>query len=89
MCQHGPDEIFLGQGKYTIEILRRFGMMDCKSMTTPMEANLKKSHDCHIFRFRGSYHVPPVDWFFAEYMLCSECIESTHGRAETSTLDNN
>jgi len=25
-------EVFLGQGKYFIEILQRFGMMDCKSM---------------------------------------------------------
>ena len=24
------DEIFLGQGKYAVEILKRFGMMDCK-----------------------------------------------------------
>jgi hypothetical protein len=30
------DEIFLSQGKYTVEILQRFRMMDCKSMTTPM-----------------------------------------------------
>ena len=30
------DEISLGQGKYTIEILKRFRMMDCKSLTTPM-----------------------------------------------------
>jgi hypothetical protein len=36
------DEIFLSQGKYIVEILRRFGMMDCKSMTTPMVTNLKK-----------------------------------------------
>jgi hypothetical protein len=36
------DEIFLSQGKYTLEILRRFGTIDCKSMTTPMVANLKK-----------------------------------------------
>jgi len=35
------DEIFLGQGKYTVEILQRFGMMDCKSMPTPMVTNLK------------------------------------------------
>jgi hypothetical protein len=34
-------EIFLRQGKYTIEILRRFRMMDYKSMTTPMTTNLK------------------------------------------------
>ena len=24
-------EIFLGQGKYTIDILKRFGMLECKS----------------------------------------------------------
>jgi hypothetical protein len=29
-------EIFLRQGKYAVEILRRFFIMDCKSMTTPM-----------------------------------------------------
>ena len=32
------DGIFLGQGKYEVEILKRFRMMDC--MTTPMESNL-------------------------------------------------
>jgi hypothetical protein len=31
-----PDEIFLNQGKYAVEILKRFEMMDCKSMPTPM-----------------------------------------------------
>jgi hypothetical protein len=35
-------EIFLGQGKYTVEILKRFGMEDCKPMATPMVTNLKK-----------------------------------------------
>jgi hypothetical protein len=35
-----PDEIYLSQGKYTVEILQRFEMMDCKSMTTPMAMNL-------------------------------------------------
>jgi hypothetical protein len=39
------DEIFLSQGKYTIEILQRFEMMDCKSMTTPMMTNLKLLSD--------------------------------------------
>jgi hypothetical protein len=38
-------EIFLGQGKYTVEILIRFGMMDYKSMDTPMMTNLKKLSD--------------------------------------------
>ena len=36
------DAILVSQGKYTVDILRRFGMMDCKSMSTPMTLNLKK-----------------------------------------------
>ena len=36
-----PGEIILSQGKYAMEILKRFGMMDCKSMSTPMTTNLK------------------------------------------------
>ena len=39
------DGISLGQGKYTIEILKRFGMMDCKAITTPMASNLKLLSD--------------------------------------------
>lgn len=30
-----PGEIFLGQGKYVVEILKRFQMEDCKHMATP------------------------------------------------------
>ena len=33
--------ISLGQGKYAVQILKRFRMMDCKVMTTPMALNLK------------------------------------------------
>jgi len=36
-----PDEIFLNQGKYTVEILKRFGTLDCKDMTTSMTTKLK------------------------------------------------
>ena len=35
------DGISLGQVKYVVEILKRPEMMECKSMTTPMELNLK------------------------------------------------
>jgi len=41
----GPEGIFLGQGKYTVEILQTYWMMDCKSMPTPMVANLKLLND--------------------------------------------
>ena len=37
--------ISLGQGKYAVEILKKFEMMDCKAMTTPMLSNLKLLSD--------------------------------------------
>ena len=40
-----PNEIFLNQGKYAVENLKRFGMMDCKAMSTPMTTNLKLLND--------------------------------------------
>jgi hypothetical protein len=36
-----PEKIFLNQGKYVVEILKRFDMLECKAMNTPMEMNLK------------------------------------------------
>jgi hypothetical protein len=35
-------QIFLGQGKYATDILRRFQMEDCRPMSTPMITNWKK-----------------------------------------------
>jgi hypothetical protein len=36
-----PERIFLNQGKYTVEILKRFNMLECKSINTPMVAKMK------------------------------------------------
>jgi hypothetical protein len=36
-----PEKIFVNQGKYAVEILKRFDMLECKSMNTPMETKLK------------------------------------------------
>ena len=33
--------IFLNQGKYAVEILKRFDMLECKAITTPMDTHLK------------------------------------------------
>jgi hypothetical protein len=38
-------EVFLVQGKYAINILQKFGMMDCKSMDTPMTMDIRKVKD--------------------------------------------
>ena len=35
------EEIFLNQGNYAVEILKRFNMLESKTMATPMESNLK------------------------------------------------
>jgi hypothetical protein len=40
-----PERIFLNQRKYTVEILKRFDMLECKPMNTPMEAKLKQLVD--------------------------------------------
>eukprot|EP00253_Pinus_taeda_P036164 PITA_36164 len=37
-----PGEIFLSQVKYVVKILERFGVVDCKPVSTPMELNFKK-----------------------------------------------
>ena len=37
--------IFLGKGKYAMEILKRFKMLECKAMATPMASNLKLLSD--------------------------------------------
>ena len=42
------DGISLGQGKYAVEILKRFRMMDCKSITTPMASKPKLLSDASL-----------------------------------------
>ena len=37
--------IFISQTKYIREMLKKFGMEDCKSVTTPMQTNCKLSKD--------------------------------------------
>eukprot|EP00253_Pinus_taeda_P028231 PITA_28231 len=54
-----PREIFLSQGKYVVKILERFGMVDCKHVTTPMELDFKKLSDSAarpVLRNATEYH---------------------------------
>ena len=42
------DEIYLGQGKYVIKMLKRFDMMDCKPMTNLMIIALEETKKFRI-----------------------------------------
>ena len=42
---NNADGIFLGQGKYVVETLKRFRMLECKEISTPMESKLKLLSD--------------------------------------------
>ena len=50
-------EIMLTQGKYVVEILKRFGMMDCKSMSTSMTTNSKLLGDTTSERVDVSLYI--------------------------------
>jgi hypothetical protein len=41
-------DIFLNQGKYVVEILKRFKMMDCKAMPTLMVKNMNLLSDTYL-----------------------------------------
>ena len=80
-----PDEIFLEHEKYAVEILRRFEMMDCKSMITPYD-HQSQYVGGFIFRLGGSHNIHAVDWVVdvpgkhqTRYFLCCQHLESVHG----------
>jgi hypothetical protein len=43
------DEIFLYQGKYVVEIMKRFKMMDCKAIPASMVTNMKLLRDTYSY----------------------------------------
>jgi hypothetical protein len=79
------NDIFLSQGKYIVEILQRFRMMDCKSMTTPMMINLKLLSDKSSDLVDPKMYKQLIGCLMylvntrPRHMLCSEYLESTHG----------
>ena len=42
---HRLEGIFLNQGKYAVEILKIFDMLDCKAMATPIDTDMKLLSD--------------------------------------------
>jgi hypothetical protein len=83
------NEIFLNQGKYALEILKRFDMIDCKAMPTPMVTNPKllsdtssETVDVTLYRqmIRSLMYLTNTrpDICFAVNTLSRYMVESTH-----------
>jgi hypothetical protein len=79
------NEIFLNQGKYVVEILKRFGMLDCKPMATLMASNMKllddttsEVVDATLYR-KDDWIIDVFDKYTTRYMFCCEHPESVHG----------
>ena len=85
------DGIFLGQGKYGVEILKRFGMMDCKVMATPMALNLKLLSDASSESVDATMYRQMIGSLM--YLMntrpdiCHEHLEPILHRSEKCSLD--
>ena len=43
--EHTKERLFLGQQKYAKDLLQRYGMIDCKPISTPMDPNVRLQED--------------------------------------------
>ena len=73
----------MNQGKYAVEILKIFDMLDCKSMATPMETNMNLFSDessglVDMTQYIQTYYwvIDVSDKYKARYMLCCEHLKS-------------
>ena len=69
----------MNQGKYAVEILKRFDMLDCKAMATPMDTNLKLLSDETSELVDVTQYKEIIGLLIehkAGYMLCCEHLES-------------
>ena len=73
--------ISLIQGKYAVEILKRFKMMECKAMTTPMASNLK------LLSVTSDWVLDVPDKHETRYFLCCAHLEPVPDNSETCSLD--
>ena len=53
--------IFLGQGKFTVDILKRFKILDCKEIAIPMESNLKLLCDASSYSIDAMMYHQMID----------------------------
>jgi hypothetical protein len=58
ICQSNQG-IFISQTKYIREMLKRFGMEDCKPVITPMQTSCKLRKDCNVPTL-GHHHMAEI-----------------------------
>ena len=87
------DGISLGQGKYAVEILNRFGMMEYKAIATPMASNLKLLNDASSESLDATmYHQMIGSLMYLantrpNICFCCEHVEPILDRSEKCSLD--
>ena len=71
----------LNQVKYVVEILKRFDMLECKFMATPMDKHLKVLDDASLELVDVTHYwlIDVSDEYPTIYMLCYEHLESVFG----------
>jgi hypothetical protein len=83
-----PERIFLNQGKYVVEILKRFDMLECKSMNTPMETKSKLLVNTSSESINGTMYRHIIGSLMyltnqTRYLFCREHLELVSGRTQT------
>ena len=83
------DGIFLGQGKYVVEILNRFGMMECKAMATPMASNLKLLSDASLESVDATMYHQMIGslMYLTRHLLCCEHLEPVLEKSKKCSLN--
>nr|GEW05053.1 putative ribonuclease H-like domain-containing protein [Tanacetum cinerariifolium] len=71
------DDIYLSQRKYCIELLHEFGLLACKPVSIPMEANT-------VLSFKPSHDNPYLDNITGYQKFVAKLIYLTHTRPDIS-----
>ena len=79
-----PEGIFFNEGKYAVEILKRFNMLEFKSMATPMDTHLNLLVDASSELVDVTLYIHIIGSLmylmtYALLMLCCEHLNSVFG----------
>jgi hypothetical protein len=87
--EHRPDRLFLHQRTYTLDILKRAVMADCKPCMTPVDLQAKLADDSGPPVADASQFWSPLvpDVYTAQHRLCRATNLPTYARPLRAPLD--